>query len=66
MKVRMAETIQVYLCEDCASVHIGMFRKGELFAEAIPFDANALARELLAAIAESEARQSDGTGGRTH
>jgi hypothetical protein len=64
MKPRMAQTLQIYLCEHCAAVHIGMFRNGKLFAEAIPNDPDSVLRDLQEAIAESRARQgaSDTTG----
>jgi hypothetical protein len=66
MKVKMAQTIQVYLCDECASVHIGMFRGGKLFAEAIPFDPKAFAADLQTAIAKSEALLSGATHNRRH
>lgn len=66
MKVKMAQTIQVYLCDECASVHIGMFRGGKLFAEAIPFDPKAFAADLQIAIAESDALQAGATHNRRH
>lgn len=58
MKVKMAEHIEIYLCEHCAAVHIGMFRNGKLFAEAIPIDAESVLENLKTTIAESERRQS--------
>lgn len=57
MKVKMAQSISIFLCEHCASVHIGFYRNGHLFAEAIPSDIDTLAQELAAQIAESKARQ---------
>lgn len=58
MKVKMAQNIEIYLCEHCASVHIGLFREGKLFAEAIPIDATEVLNDLKEAIAESSLRQS--------
>ncbi|MGX9145875.1 hypothetical protein [Mesorhizobium sp. 128a] len=67
MKVKMAQSIAIYLCENCASVHIGFYRNGQLFAEAIPNDIETLASELAAQIAESKARQGiRSTPGITH
>ncbi|TGT72959.1 hypothetical protein EN802_13870 [bacterium M00.F.Ca.ET.159.01.1.1] len=57
MKAKMAQSIAIYLCENCASVYIGFYRNGQLFAEAIPNDIDTLAQELAAQIAESKARQ---------
>lgn len=57
MKVKRAETMAFFLCEDCASVHIGLWRNGQMFAEAIPYDAEAVLSDLQATIAESKARQ---------
>lgn len=56
MNVTMAQQIRVYLCEHCASVHIGLFRNGELFAEAIPNDAEEVLAEMVAAVVESKER----------
>lgn len=61
MKVKMAETLQFYLCDHCAAVHIGLFRNGKLFAEAIPIDADAVLQDLQATIAESRQRQGKGS-----
>ncbi len=66
MKPRMAQQITVFLCDHCASVHIGMGRNGKMFAEAIPNDAEAVARDLLASIAESKALQAGFPTGRPH
>jgi len=52
-KPKMAQIISAYVCEHCSSVHIGLFRNGRLFAEAIPHDPQAFAADLAKAIAES-------------
>lgn len=57
MKKKMAQAISVYLCEHCASIHIGMYRGGELFAEAIPDNPGELLNEMRLALAESQLRQ---------
>lgn len=56
MKVTMAQQIRIYLCEHCSSVHIGFFRNGELFAEAIPNDAELVLDEMVAAVIVSRER----------
>lgn len=66
MKIKMADRIQVFLCDEYSAVHIGMFRKGKLFAEAIPFDVKAFAHDLNEAIAESEAHQAGQPIGSKH
>ncbi|MEO3386052.1 hypothetical protein [Mesorhizobium sp. CAU 1741] len=66
MKVKMAESINVFLCDHCAAVHIGMWRNGKMFAEAIPNDAEAVARDLLRTIAESKTLQAASPVGRKH
>lgn len=66
MNPKMAHTIQVFLCDECSAVHIGMFRNGKLIAEAIPFDPKAFARDLNAAISESDAMQADASSGSKH
>lgn len=57
MKIKMAHSINVFLCDTCSAVHIGMWRNGKLFAEAIPFDPKTFASDFNEAIAESEAMQ---------
>lgn len=57
MKTKRAETLSFFLCENCSAVHIGMWRNGQMFAEAIPYDADAVLADLQATIAESRARQ---------
>jgi len=57
MAVKMVESISIFLCENCSSVHIGLWRHGRMFAEAIPVDIDTLVDELNAAVAESKARQ---------
>jgi hypothetical protein len=56
-KVKMAQRIGLFLCEHCASVHIGFWRNGQMFAEATPNDIEAVAADLVATIAESRALQ---------
>lgn len=58
---RMAETLTVFLCDHCAAVHIGFWRKGEMFAEAIPDDIEAVARRLEEAVEESRQRRRAGS-----
>jgi hypothetical protein len=53
----MAHSIDFFLCEDCAAVHIGMWRNGRMFAEAIPLDIEAVAAALAKAIADSRTRK---------
>lgn len=53
----MAQQLKIYLCEHCAAVHIGFFRNGEMFAEAIPNDADEVLHEMMIAVAESRQRQ---------
>ncbi len=62
MKIKMAEHIEIYLCDHCASVHIGLYRNGQLFAEAIPNHAEIVLEELTAAVAESQKRQRAAAG----
>jgi hypothetical protein len=62
--VKRAHHIEIYLCEHCASVHIGLFRDGELFAEAIPNEPALVLDDLTKAVAKSAQRQ--GTGGLKH
>ncbi|RUV17885.1 MULTISPECIES: hypothetical protein [unclassified Mesorhizobium] len=57
MKVKRAETIAFFLCDECSAVHIGLWRNGQMFAEAIPLDPDAVVADLQATIAESKARQ---------
>lgn len=57
VKPKMAQSIGVFLCEQCASVHIGFWRNGKMYAEAIPDNIEAVAAELNAAIEESRRRQ---------
>lgn len=57
MKVKMVQSMSFFLCENCSAVHIGLWRNGQMFAEAIPMDPDAVVAELQAAIAESKARQ---------
>jgi hypothetical protein len=66
MKVIRAEKIEVFLCDQCAAVHIGLWRDGTMFAEAIPFDPKTFAGALAEAIAESEARQAGQQRERKH
>lgn len=66
MKVKMAQSINVFMCEHCAAVHIGLYRNGKMFAEAIPLDASAFAKDLAEAIAESEALQAGAPSARRH
>lgn len=63
-KVKMAQHMEIYLCEHCAAVHIGFFRDGKLFAEAIPNYPELMLVELQQAIAESQRRQ--GSNGVKH
>lgn len=60
MKSKMAHMMAVFLCDHCSAVHVGMWRNGEMFAEAIPMDPDAFAADLLATIAESKARSAGG------
>lgn len=53
MKVKKAEGLCFFLCENCAAVHIGFWRGGKMFAEAIPDDIDGVAVALNKAIAES-------------
>ena len=53
MKPKMAQSINFFLCEHCASVHIGFWRNGRMFAEAIPDDIEGVAAALTETIAES-------------
>jgi glutaredoxin len=53
----MAHTIQAFTCPHCAAVHIGMFRNGKMFAEAIPVEIEGFAKSLAEKIAESRERQ---------
>ncbi|MDB5522810.1 MAG: hypothetical protein JWM58_573 [Rhizobium sp.] len=57
-KVKMAEQIEFYLCDHCAAVHIGFYRQGKLFAEAIPDDPGLMLKEMTDAITKSKQRQS--------
>jgi len=57
MKVKRAETMAFFLCDNCSAVHIGMWRNGQMFAEAIPYDPDAVLADLQTTIAESKARQ---------
>lgn len=57
MTVKMAHSIGFFLCEHCSSVHIGMWRNGEMFAEAIPDNPEMVVAEMQAAIAESNERR---------
>lgn len=57
MKSQMAQSISIFLCEHCASVHISFERNGRMYAEAIPDDIEALAAELNKTITESRARK---------
>lgn len=56
-RVKKAEQLQIFLCEHCASVHIGLWRGGQMFAEAIPDDPGEVLNELRLAIDESQQRQ---------
>lgn len=56
-RVKKAQTIRVFLCDHCAAVHIGLYRNGQMFAEAIPHEIEELAADLASAIAESKARR---------
>lgn len=60
-KVTKAQQVGFFLCEKCSSVHIGMWRNGEMFAEAIPDDIIAVAMALNETIIASAARKSLGT-----
>ena len=53
----MAQQISFFLCDHCAAVHIGMYRNGRMFAEAIPEDIEAVAADLRATIAASRERR---------
>jgi hypothetical protein len=53
-----AQAIGFFLCPDCNSVHIGFWRNGVMFAEAIPGDIDAVNAEFQKAIADSKAAQS--------
>ncbi|MHB2265005.1 hypothetical protein [Aliihoeflea sp. PC F10.4] len=66
MKIKMAHGINVFMCDKCAAVHIGLWRNGKMFAEAIPFDPKVFAQDLNEAIAESEALQSGQPTGSKH
>ena len=57
MKPKKAQSIQFFLCDTCAAVHIGLWRNGQMFAEAIPADIDAVATELQAAIDDSRRRR---------
>lgn len=57
MKPKMAQSIGFFLCPDCASVHIGFWRDGKMFAEAIPNDITAVAEDLDRTILESIERR---------
>lgn len=57
MTIKKAQVIQVFLCEQCAAVHIGFWRDGRMFAEAIPSDIAAFAADLKEKMDESTRRQ---------
>lgn len=63
---KMAQKISIFLCEHCAAVHIGMWRDGKMFAEAIPADIATLSLELQAAIVESNQRRGKSTDTHKH
>lgn len=65
MKPKIAQSINFFLCEHCSAVHIGMWRNGRMFAEAIPDDPDSVAAALIEAIAESRLRK-DVTQERRH
>lgn len=62
MKVKMAQEIRFYLCDECASVHIGLFRNGQLYAEAIPVNPDMVLEDLRLTIAESRLRNAPTSG----
>ena len=57
MKPKLADGIEVFLCEHCSAVHIGMWRGGKMFAEAIPDQPEAFLAELQEKIALSQREQ---------
>jgi hypothetical protein len=59
MTVKRAEQIEIFLCDHCAAVHIGLFCDGEMFAEAIPTDPIPLLENLAEMIDESDRRQGE-------
>lgn len=63
MAIKRAEEIRIFLCEHCASVHIGLFRGGKLFAEAIPNDPEEVLGEMRLAVVESKVRQASPSAG---
>lgn len=66
MKTKMAQSISFFLCEHCASVHIGLWRNGKMFAEAIPTDIDGVAADLNTVIEESHRRQRGAPGHKPH
>jgi len=63
MAVKRAEEISIFLCEHCASVHIGLFRNGKLFAEAIPNEPEEILDEMRLAIVASKVRKASPSKG---
>jgi len=57
MAPKLAQSISFFLCEHCHSVHIGLWRNGKMYAEAIPTDIDGVAADLAATIEESRRRQ---------
>lgn len=55
MKIKRAQSISCFICPDCTAVHIGFFRDGKMFAEAIPNDIDAVAADFTDKIKEARA-----------
>lgn len=60
MKPKMADSINIFMCKHCSAVHIGMWRNGKMFAEAIPMQPDALVTDLVEAVEYSRRLQAGG------
>lgn len=63
MAAKRAQEISIFLCENCSAVHIGLFRNGKMFAEAIPDNAGAVLNELRLKVVESQMRRDGASKG---